>query len=347
MASSKAQTKKLSTKKLPKLERDRYSQLKLTDLIVFALSYLKEKEADAATEEIISICFRLFPHRFGLKNYPHWPDSALVIRRLNDAREKKLVKGNPNDGFALTFKGKQIAKRAAKALGMASEEKAMPASKQKPVEVVLKKKTLRQETRSKPTRTKPIKEKFTKPKPTKKKVVTRKPIEKAPNNRRIVTTEKLKQIKTAKKKASVKKPQPKSLTLALPQVQTKKKFEVKKTQVEVKKEAVVAKPKPVEVAKTIPALVVSKEEKIKAAKVIKMVEKSDAYRLYVKNGKQAKISEFDFRNMLFATMESSSDTLTRNVGLFKRYAGIYKRNDLIKFFDYCEEHFAWILKKKR
>ncbi len=346
MASSKSKTKRIIAKKLPKFELDVYSQLTLSDLIVFALSYLEEKQVDATTEEIISICFRLFPNSFGLKKYPRWPDSALVIRRLNDAREKKLIKGNPNDGFALTFKGKQVARRVTKALGILPKKKAKPARKQKPAALVLTKKTLRRRVR-KPLQTKPAKKKLTKQKPNKKKIVPKKPIQKAVIKKQTVTKVKPKQIKTAKKKVLVKKPQPKQLTLALPPVQAKKKVEVKKKQVEVKKEAVVAKPKPVEVVKTIPAPVVSKEEKVKAGKVLKMVEKSDAYRLYAKNGKHAKISEFDFRNMLFATMESSSDTLTRNVGLFKRYADMYKRNDLIKFFDYCEEHFAWILKKKR
>jgi hypothetical protein len=347
MASSKAKTKKIIAKKLPKFELDVYSQLTLSDLIVFAISYLEEKEVDATTEEIISICFRLFPNSFGLKKYPRWPDSALVIRRLNDAREKKLIKGNPNDGFALTFKAKQVAKRISKALGIVEKKKkAKSTPKPKPAALVLTKKTLRRRVR-KPIQSKPVKKKVTKQKPSEKKVVTKKPIQKAVAKKKVATKVKSKQVKTAKKKLSVKKPQPKQLALTLPPVQAKKKVEVKKKQVEVKKEALLPKPKPVEVVKTTPASVVSKEEKVKAGKVLKMVEKSDAYRLYAKNGKQAKISEFDFRNMLFATMESSSDTLMRNVGLFKRYADIYKRNDLIKFFDYCEEHFAWILKKKR
>jgi hypothetical protein len=347
MASSKAKTKKIIAKQLPKFELDVYSQLSLSDLIVFALSYLEEKEAEATTEDIVSICFRLFPNSFGLKNYPRWPDSALVIRRLNDAREKKLIKGNPNDGFALTFKGKQVAKRVTKALGIIEKKKkAKAAPKQKPAALVLTKKTLRRRVR-KPIQPKPVKKKVTKQKPNKKKIVAKKPIQKAVIKKQVVAKVKPEQVKPVKRKVSVKKPQPQQLTLALPSVQAKKKVEVKKKQVEVKKEAVTPKPKPAEVVKTISAPVVSKEEKIKAAKVIKMVEKSDAYRLYVKNGKQAKISEFDFRNMLFATMESSSDTLTRNVGLFKRYADMYKRDDLIEFFDYCEERFAWILKKKR
>lgn len=347
MTSSKAKTKRIVAKTLPKFKLDVYSQLTLSELIVFALSYLEEKQVDATTEEIISICFRLFPNSFGLKNYPRWPDSALVIRRLNDVREKKLVKGNPNDGFALTFKGKQFAKRVTKALGILPKEKAKPTSKQNPDALVLTKKTLHRQVR-KSTQAKLIKKKITKQKPTKKKIGTKKTTQKAVIKKQVVPKVKPKQVNTVKKKVPVNKPQPKQLTLALPPIQTKKKNEVKKKQLEVKKEAISPKPKSVEVVKTIPApVVVSKEEKIKAGKVIKLVEKSDAYRLYAKNGKHAKISEFDFRNMLFATMESSSDTLMRNVGLFRRYANIYNRNDLIKFFDYCEENFAWILKKKR
>ncbi|MDP1548308.1 MAG: hypothetical protein Q8L87_20025, partial [Anaerolineales bacterium] len=90
--------------------------------------------------------------------------------------------------------------------------------------------------------------------------------------------------------------------------------------------------------------IVSKEEKVKAGKVVTMVERSDAYRLYKKLGAKAKISEFDFRNMLFATMESSAETLKRNLELFKRYAGIHNRADLIPFFEYCEGGFAPLLK---
>lgn len=341
MTSSKAKTKKIIFKKLPKFELDVYSNLALSDLVVFALSYLEEREIEATTEEIISICFRLFPHSFGLKNYPRWPDSALVIRRLTDAREKKYIKGSAAEGFALTFKGKQVVKRISKALGIVEKKKkAKPTSKPKPAALVLTKKTLRKRVR-KPAR---------KVKVSRRRKIVRKPIK--PTVKKAVIKKSLPKIKpkqVIKKKAVVKKkPQPKQLTLALPPVQVKKKVEVKKKQVQVKKEAKASTKKNVQtIAPVVAPISVSKEEKIKAGKVIKLVERSDAYRLYSKNGNHTKISEFDFRNMLFATMESSSDTLVRNVGLFKRYANIHNRNDLIKFFDFCEEHFASLLKKKR
>ena len=345
MASRKSPVKKILIKKLPKFELDVYANLSLSDLVVFALSYLEEKEIDASTEEIVSICFRLFPQKFAMKNYPRWPDSALVIRRLNDDREKKNIKGNPADGFALTFKGKQVAKRVAKLLGI-KKKGASKKKKQKPAPLVLTKKTLRRRFR-KPIQTKPVKKK-------KKKII------KSSNDfsRSVKKTTKVVTTKVNKKKATkvatpkVKinkaksgglqtrptkvKQKTKPLTTPAP---VKKKVSVNKKQVQVKKEA--AKPVKMEVVVSV-----SKEEKIKAGKVMHLVEKSDAYKLYKKNGKQAKISEFDFRNMLFTTMESSSETLTRNVLLFKKYANIHSRNDLIKFFDFCEEFFAKLLKKR-
>lgn len=411
--------KKILIKNLPKFETDVYANLSLGDLVVFALSYLEDKEIEANTEEIISICFRLFPQKFGLKKYPRWPDSALVIRRLNDDREKKNIKGSPAEGFALTFKGKQLAKRIAKALGIVEKKKkTKPAPKQKPAALILTKKTLRKRAR-KPIQSKPVKKKAVKRvakntkttvtakliikkpiqnKPVKKKavreavkntekaVVVTKPIVKKPIQTKAVKKKAVKRaLKDTKRaivvaKPIVKKPiqtkavknvghafpkgdavsvinskkekngglpirptkvkqNPKQLTMALATPASFKKKVGVKNQAEVKQEA--AKPVKVEVA---PAL--SKEEKIKAGKVMNLVEKSDAYKLYKKNGKQAKISEFDFRNMLFTTMESSSDTLSRNVLLFRKYANIHSRDDVVTFLNFCEEFFAKLLKKR-
>jgi hypothetical protein len=306
MASRKTKVKRIIVKKLPKFELDVYSNIALSDLVVFALSYLEERGISATPEEMVSICFRLFPHSFGLKSYPRWPDSALVIRRLNDSRDKKNIKGNPADGFALTFKGKRVVKRVTKALGIITK-KTKTASKLKAVVVVLKKQARRPVTKiavKKKQYTKPVKSIF-------KKAVT-------------------------PKKSLIQKPQPKQLTLALPPVHVKKKVEASSKQLPVTHRGLLQNE----------AILVSKEEKVKAGKVIKMVERSDAYHLYKKNGRHARISEFDFRNMLFTTMESSADTLTRNVEMFKRYAGIHNRNDLITFLNFCEDNFASLLKKK-
>lgn len=451
MTSSTPKLKKILVKKLPKFTLDVYAPIAINDLVVFAVSFLEERGVTASTEEVISICFRLFPKSFGIKNYSHWPDSALVMRRLTDAREKKNIKGSANDGFAITFKGKQIANRVAKALGVFK-----PVIKKAPAKNPIKKKTVVAKTSiiNKQVKEKPIAKKIVVKKPIekktvatkqpiqkpavikktvtkkpieketvvtkqpiskpvlKKKVVAKKPVEqkqivakqsiqksivtkkvitKKPIEKKAVVTKQLlskpvvtKKVVTKKpikkkpvvtkqpiqkpvvaKKVATKKPaeqkqvaikqsiqkpveekkeaivsQPKQLTLSMPVVEAKPKVEAQK-QVAVKKEA--AKP-----VKINPVVVqVSKEEKVKAGKVMMMVERSDAYRIYQKDGKKSKISEFDFRNMLFATMESSSDTLARNIELFKKYANIHNRNNVILFLSFCEEKFSVLLKKKR
>jgi hypothetical protein len=157
-------------------------------------------------------------------------------------------------------------------------------------------------------------------------------------------------VKKEAPKAKAKKAAAATQLSLLPQVSPKE--EAKKT-LPAKKEAKKPIPPKAEVkpAPVIQKEVVSKEEKAKAGKVMTMVERSDAYRQYKKQGAKANISEFDFRNMLFATMESSAETLKRNLDLFKRYAGFYSRNDLITFFEFCERGFAAMLqpsaKKKR
>ncbi len=102
--------------------------------------------------------------------------------------------------------------------------------------------------------------------------------------------------------------------------------------------------KPIEVKKEKPAPTASKEEKARAGKFVSAMERSDAYRLYKKEGRKAKISEFDFRSMLLGTMESSAQTLSRNVETFKGYALIHNRQDLVAFLEFCEEHFVSVLK---
>ena len=74
------------------------------------------------------------------------------------------------------------------------------------------------------------------------------------------------------------------------------------------------------------------------------MERSDAYIHYKKHGINSKIKEFDFRSLLLCTMESSPETLARNVELFKGYAGMHNRQDLIVFLVFCGNKFAHLLK---
>ena len=391
---------------LSEFKADLYANIPQVELVLLAIQLLHSDELPATTEEIVSICFRLFPQSFSLKNYFYWPDSALVARRLQDARERGYIKGTPAEGYALKVKGRQAAKRTAKALGIElpkprKVETPRPQVEVKPAKVetaplkaaepeppkLLPKKTVEKKpakqvvTTPKKMAKKPIRKPGTKkesalvaekkavevkktvkplakPKVVKKVVVpakktpvqkkestkSKKPASNKVTSHKIVSDEK-KVIKAAIEKPKEAKPhttQPAQLTLGFVAPPAKKKPEVSASKPKVEKEA-----KPVKTQIVSPVVQISKEEKDKAGKIVKLMERSDAYQHYKKNGSKARISEFDFRNMLYATMESSAETLKRNVELFKRYAGIHNRTDLITFLTFCEDSFAPLLNAKQ
>lgn len=386
---------------LSEFKADLYANIPQVELVLLAIQLLHQDELPTTSEEIVSICFRLFPQSFSLKNYFYWPDSALVARRLQDARERGYIKGTSAEGYALKVKGKQAAKRTAKSLGIELPKpkkveapqpqvevepvkvetaplKAADPEPPKPLPTKPKKRSARQvvptpkKTVKKPVRkleekkeSAPVAEKkpvevkqmvkpVEKPKvtvpakktPIQKKETTKskKPASHKAASRKVVSDEK-KVIKASVEKPKDVTPQPTppaQLTLSLVAPPAKKKPVVPANKPKVEKEAPPVK------AQVVSAVVqISKEEKDKAGKIVKLMERSDAYQQYKKNGGKARISEFDFRNMLYATMESSAETLKRNVELFKRYAGIHNRTDLITFLNFCEEHFAPLLNAKQ
>ncbi len=199
---------------LPKFSPEVYVRIILTDLVVYSIRFLHDLQGSEITsEDVISTCFLLFPKRFGLRKYPHWPDSAVVGRRWSELRAKGLILGSTVKGFKLTAKGFRHAERVGKLLGGAAK----------------------------------------------------------PTSR-------------------------------------------------------------------VPA-----EVRTRAGRYVRAIESSDAYHLYKKSGKGAKIGEFDFRSLLLCTMESPSATLARNLEQFKEYARISNRKDLLDFLDFCGERFSNLL----
>jgi len=85
------------------------------------------------------------------------------------------------------------------------------------------------------------------------------------------------------------------------------------------------------------------EMKTRAGRFVHAMETSDAFRYFKKYGISAKIGEFDFRDLLLCTMESSGETLKRNLEQFKEYSGIYDRQDLLTFLNFCEDRFSYLL----
>lgn len=450
MASSASVAKKLNKKNLPKFELDVYSKIALNSLVVFSVHYLQEKGIAITVEEVVSVCFRLFPQSFALKKYHRWPDSAAVLRRLTDCREKGFIKGNSLEGFTLKFKGQKLAERTAKALGLIKpvpkkaghglvvkpihKKAAAPVNKKKisaaPVKSLTPKPKVKAQVSSKPVaankitlskkadlqpvikksppKVKPViaqiqkavvKRKTVQPgkavskqavkkttprvKPAQKQVITQKPVLQKKTHKPVVekTPAKAESVNVLLPKQTVKrKPAlPKRVTQQVVQPLVVKTAPPKIHSVKVGKKSRIHKEQPTQLVMTLPTKVVkpaskpatiaqpakqkqrtaiqpsmiipavpvpavSKEEKAKAYQLVRAMERSDAYKQYKGYGEKSRISEFDFRDMLFATMESSPETLARNINLFKGYARLHDRQDLVVFLGFCEVSFSSLLK---
>ena len=90
---------------------------------------------------------------------------------------------------------------------------------------------------------------------------------------------------------------------------------------------------------------VSGEMRTRAGRFMKSLESSEAYQKFCAAGSANTIAEFDFRNMLLCTMESSASTLRNNLEQFRQYAALYQRKDLLDFLDCCQSTFASLLRE--
>ena len=101
----------------PNFDPATYSNVRLNDLVVYSMYYLHKQGSAITSEDIISACFTLFPKRFSLRKYPHWPDAGIVSRRWGDCKSKGYLRGNAIDGFELTARGLKRAEKVEKSLG--------------------------------------------------------------------------------------------------------------------------------------------------------------------------------------------------------------------------------------
>jgi hypothetical protein len=93
-----------------------YKKLGINDLILFCIYSVNEKEETCSMERLVKECFTLFPKAFCFNNFPQWPDSRKLDRPLRLLRNRKLIKGDPQNKFFLTDVGKKSVKDIAKFL---------------------------------------------------------------------------------------------------------------------------------------------------------------------------------------------------------------------------------------
>lgn len=81
------------------------------------------------------------------------------------------------------------------------------------------------------------------------------------------------------------------------------------------------------------------DERSRAGKFVKHIERSHAFELF-KQGQQGSIQKLDFYELIFCTPDSLAQTRRQNFDEIIQYLELYKRDDLIKLFKFCEFKFA-------
>jgi len=86
----------------------------VNELILFTIYSLNKSSKKCTFQELIKECFSLFPKKFCFSKYPKWPDARKLDRSLRTLREKKIISGNLQSSFVLTFSGKKMAEEITK-----------------------------------------------------------------------------------------------------------------------------------------------------------------------------------------------------------------------------------------
>jgi hypothetical protein len=83
-----------------------YASIGLDELIAFGVNRLAEMSIETTFENIVAVCFTLFPKRFELRGYPQWPDAHVIGKSVWRARtDKGYLSGSVRQGYRITPKG--------------------------------------------------------------------------------------------------------------------------------------------------------------------------------------------------------------------------------------------------
>lgn len=94
------------------MDPNTYRRIGYDELVTYAISNIAEGSEEITFERIVAECYQLFPERFALRGYPHWPDSAVVNKSwLRCRTDKNYIVGSVREGFRLTAQGMDVAQR--------------------------------------------------------------------------------------------------------------------------------------------------------------------------------------------------------------------------------------------
>ncbi len=106
-------------------KENEYKHISIDELVVYAIHRLNNEKKEPTFENIVAKCFDLFPKKFHLIGYPHWPDSARVNKSwLRCRTDFHYISGSVKTGFQLTSKGLSIVENVMRKIRSTAHQKA-------------------------------------------------------------------------------------------------------------------------------------------------------------------------------------------------------------------------------
>lgn len=96
---------------LKPFDRSKYENIALDYLVMFAMNELNNLEIPLTPENAAVACFKMFPNKFSMLGFSHYPDTTRVyscLWRLSRDKKRQWLGGKAKQGFVLTEKSRFI-----------------------------------------------------------------------------------------------------------------------------------------------------------------------------------------------------------------------------------------------
>lgn len=133
-------TDKEKIEKLKPFAAEKYENVDLDHLAVYAIGELKKVGADLSFENAVIATFKLFPKKFSLLGFTDYPDSLRVytcLWRCSTDKKKLWLGGKIRQGFVITDRTRKIIRQAENLLGGLSIKKTKAPSQTRRKELLL------------------------------------------------------------------------------------------------------------------------------------------------------------------------------------------------------------------
>lgn len=101
-------------KKLNPIDEEKYKNVDLDHLVMYAMGQLSKIGADLSFENAVVAAFILFPKKFSLSSYSEFPDSDRVMNCLNRCilKNRKWLGGKSRQGYIITERSRRVILKA-------------------------------------------------------------------------------------------------------------------------------------------------------------------------------------------------------------------------------------------